>query len=94
MLQSQPELVWADGVNNWPAVNEGIKSPQWYNKQQGELKGSSFADAVNRMFAPGYFASWEKFASTAHNSTKDVSNTNFMSLEYIHHVIHVSNSLR
>jgi hypothetical protein len=65
-----------------------MNNPLWYGKGSG-----SFADAVARMLSPGYFDSWETFASTVHNSPTAPTATNFMSLEYIHNIVHVSKVL-
>ena len=86
----QPESQWNKGVNNWEYANERIKNPQWYDGQLEPYKSSSFADAVSRLFTPGYFNSWETFASTIHNNPTNTKNTDFMSLEYIHNIVHVS----
>ena len=46
------------------------------------------------MFCPNYLTSWEMFASTKWNSPKNKDglkqNSNYMSLEYIHNIVHVS----
>ena len=90
MRMDQPESQWNKGVNNWEYANEGIKNPQWYDGQPEPYKSSSFADAVSRLFTPGYFNSWDTFASTIHNDPTNTKNTDFMSLEYIHNIVHVS----
>ena len=76
---------WINGVNNWEEANAALSGPGWYGES-----GGSLADAVKRMLSPGYFKSWETFASTRWNNPKDIGNTEFLSLEYIHNVIHVS----
>ena len=81
----QPDSVWRDGINNWQACDAGLADPQWYGEGSGSL-----TDAVSRMLTPGYFDHWEPFASTVHNSPKNA--TNFMSLEYIHNIVHVSST--
>lgn len=83
ILSDKPESEWSGGINNWKSANAGIADPQWYGQGSGSL-----GDAVNRLLSPGYFSSWETFASTAHNNPS--SATNFMSLEFIHNVVHVS----
>ena len=67
VLADVPDSQWVNGVNNWQACNAVMKNPQWYGSGSG-----SFADAVSRMFSPGYFESWETFASTIHNSPKNL----------------------
>lgn len=69
-------------------VNLAMNDPLWYGNGSG-----TFADAVSRMFEKGYLTSWETFSSTIHNNPKDVSNTNYMSIEYIHNIVHVSRML-
>ncbi|KAL8819551.1 MAG: hypothetical protein Q9191_007712 [Dirinaria sp. TL-2023a] len=88
ILKSQSPSQWSKGVNNWKAVNVAVENPPWYDNHTGPLKGTSFKDALSRLFTPGYFDSWETFASTKHNNPKNLKNTNFMSLEYIHNVVH------
>ena len=61
-----------------------MKDPLWY---AGD--GGSFADAVSRMLSPKYFDSWESFSSTVHNPPTADKARHFLSLEYIHNVIHV-----
>ena len=72
-----------NGVNNWSASDAAMKCPPWYASGSGSL-----TDAVSRMLSPGYFKDWESFASTKHNDPHCA--TNYLSLEYIHNVIHVS----
>ena len=76
-----------NGVNNWPACDAAMKCPPWYSYAKDR---SSLSDAVSRMLSPGYFDDWGSFASTIHNKPKSKSATNYLSLEYIHNVIHVS----
>ena len=83
ILADQPESVWRDGVDNWEKCNYALADPPWYGLGSGPL-----ADAVNRMLSPGYFRHWESFASTRHNDPKRA--THYMSLEYIHNLVHVS----
>ena len=51
-------------------------------------KNSSLNNAISRMLSPGYFSSFEYFASTKWNQPS--VNSNYMSIEYIHNVVHVS----
>ncbi|OCL09390.1 Di-copper centre-containing protein [Glonium stellatum] len=81
ILSGVPPEEWINGVNNWQGANAAMADPPWYGQGSG-----SFADAVSRMFSPGYFDSWETFASTIHNNPS--SATNFMSIEFIHNIIH------
>ena len=67
ILADVPDSQWVNGVNTWQACNAVMKTPQWYGNGSG-----SFADAVSRKFSPGYFESWETFASTIHNSPKNL----------------------
>ena len=83
ILADQPESAWRNGVNNWESCDSALADPPWYGEGSGLL-----ADAVNRMLSPGYFRHWEPFASTRHNNPKWA--THYMSLEYIHNVVHVS----
>ena len=55
----------------------------------GRSGSSSIADAISRMFTPGYFDSFETFASTVHNDPLSSSGSNYMSIEYIHNIVHV-----
>lgn len=96
ILADVPDSQWVNGVNNWKACNAAMQDPQYYGKGSG-----SFADAVSRLFAPDYMNSWETFASTIHNSPMapppkklqanppSISPTDFMSLEYVHNIVHV-----
>ncbi|KAI4209158.1 MAG: hypothetical protein LQ351_007874 [Letrouitia transgressa] len=81
-----PPSIWVNGVNNWQYSNAAIANPPWYDGHPPPLQSSTFSDAVSRMFTPNYFDSWEAFSSTAHNNPR--RNTNYMSLEYIHNIIH------
>ena len=85
ILHDQPPSVWSDGINNWQATNASLQNPYWY---KGD--GGSLSDAVSRMLSPRYFESWEPFSSTRWHTSKKVKNTHFLSLEYIHNVLHVS----
>ena len=70
---------WIHGINNWQRANLGLRDVGW--------NAGSLADAVSRLLEPGYFDSWEHFASTKWNGPK--KNTNYLSIEYIHNLIHV-----
>ena len=76
-------ITGTDGVNNWSSCNAAMKDPPWYAQN-----GGSLTDAVSRMLSPGYFDDWGSFASTVHNDPHSASD--YLSLEYIHNVIHVS----
>lgn len=76
-----PEPAWVNGVNNWDYCNQALADPQWYGQD-----GGSLADAVSRMFSYGDL-SWETFASTKWNNPS--TNAEYLSLEYIHNVLHV-----
>ncbi|KAK3169334.1 hypothetical protein OEA41_008717 [Lepraria neglecta] len=67
ILAGVPDSQWVNDVNNWQACNAAMKNSQWYGNGSG-----SFADAVSRMFSPGCFEPWETFASTIHNSPKNL----------------------
>ncbi|KAL3426473.1 hypothetical protein PVAG01_03264 [Phlyctema vagabunda] len=81
----KPDSDWINGVNDWKQVNLAMADPIWYNQD-----GGSFAEAVSRLLSQNYFDSWASFASTVHNPTTDVSvkATHFLSLEFIHNVVH------
>ena len=89
IVEGDPKSKWVNGRNNWQYANQAIADPQWYDSNKSH-PSSSLADGLSRLFTPRYFSSWEKFASTAHNDVGDTLNTEYMSLEYIHNVIHVS----
>jgi hypothetical protein len=56
------------------------------------LNPGSLADSVNRLFCPEYTPHWEQFASTKwYNEGSFDTFTGFLSLEYIHNNVHVSN---
>ncbi|MCJ1463962.1 hypothetical protein MMC07_002572 [Pseudocyphellaria aurata] len=79
-----PEANWIHGSQQNELVNIALQHPAWYSEP---IKIGSIAEAVYRMFAPGYFSSWEAFASTLYVS-QNPGATNFLSLEFIHNNIH------
>ena len=80
-----PDSTWVEGFNDSVKVNDAMNDPLWYGDD-----GHSFQEAVGRLLSPGYADNWEVFASTVHNSPTAKHATNFLSLEYIHNVLHVS----
>lgn len=84
--QDAPQADWIHGSQQNDLVNAALQQPKWYNET---IKVGSIAEAVYRMFSPGYFSSWEAFASTLYIEQNSAA-TNFLSLEYIHNNIHVS----
>ena len=81
---------WVDGINNWESCNQGLSDPGWYNGYPDGGRGS-LSDTVNRMLSLDYFDCWEHFAST--KWSPEVNAKGFMSLEYIHNVLHVGPSV-
>jgi len=60
-----------------------LQDTPWYSKNPGTL-----ADAVNRLFSPDYTPNWGTFASTKWNREQPQKATEWLSLEYIHNVLH------
>ena len=94
---------WVTGINDWAKCNTAISDPEWYGSFPHAYPPGTFADAVSRLFSEGYFTSYEPFASTKHNPASGTINhpghieplpppppPHFLSLEYIHNVVHVS----
>lgn len=81
IIMSEPESKWTMGVQNWQGSNSSLQNPEWYQGDPG-----SIAEAVYRMFTPGYFKSYETFATTSHNPA--VEGSEYLSLEFIHNNIH------
>ena len=79
---------WVPGINNWQAANLGLQKIGWYMGDTTKDNNYSLNNAVSRMLSPGYFSSFEYFASTKWN--KPNVNSNYLSIEYIHNVVHVS----
>lgn len=80
-----PDEPWNYGIQNWAAANNALDLRDW---QAGKDFGT-FSDAICRMFSPGYHRSWESFATTKYTPEKG-EDLGFLSLEFIHNVIHVS----
>ncbi|KAF8534625.1 common central domain of tyrosinase-domain-containing protein [Trichophaea hybrida] len=81
ILKADPTKSWIYGVQNWKDSNDAMQHPQWYDGNPGSIR-----DAVYRLFTPGYFSSYEAFASTVYHQTTPGSD--YMSLEYVHNNIH------
>ena len=91
--EADPEEPWNDGIQNWAAANEALalrSDKDW----QDWKAGGTIAEAVCRMFSPGYHSSWESFASTSYKTEggprPEPNNPGYLSLEFIHNKIHVS----
>jgi tyrosinase len=82
-LKADATKSWINGVQNWKDSNDALQHPQWYEGNPGSIR-----DAVYRLFTPGYFSSYEAFASTVYHQTTPGSD--YMSLEFVHNNIHVS----
>ena len=84
---------WVAGINDWKGANLGIQDIGWYDGDGGTTSSgnSSLGSVVSRMLSLGYFTFFELFASTKWNRRdKPQGNTNYLSIEDIHNVVHVS----
>ncbi|KAG4440203.1 hypothetical protein IFR05_004282, partial [Cadophora sp. M221] len=81
IVTSQSETTWRGGINDWREANEALQNPSqigWFPASTG--------DAVYRLFAPGYFSSFESFESKIFHNPQ--TPRDYLSLEYVHDGIH------
>lgn len=78
-----PQKKWVYGVENWPDTNKALQNPEWSAGATGTI-----GEMVYRLYTKNYFSSWEYFASTKYYA--EGSTTDYLSLEFIHNNIHVS----
>ncbi|KAJ5729093.1 uncharacterized protein N7483_003601 [Penicillium malachiteum] len=72
---TKPAARWMNGINNWNDANKAI---------QGGSGITTIEDEVYRLFATN-FSSWESFESTKFHAD---TNNDYLSLEFVHNVIH------
>lgn len=65
-----------------------INSPSWYDWDKANPK--TLAYAVSRLLSPGYFSSWDQFSTVEYNNPRQPTSKDYLSLEYIHNIVHVS----
>ena len=78
-------------MNNINKVNDVMADFPFYPVGKDIPVPSSLSEAVNRMFTPEYNGTWGTFASTKWHSENETDiQTGYLSLEYIHNNVHVS----
>jgi hypothetical protein len=85
-----PQPAWARGINNWQLANKAMKDP--IRPETSDT--SSLTEMVGRILAPNVFSCWEAFASTIYvKEGRQMLGAEYLSLEYVHNIMHVGLSI-